>query len=79
MSPEARARFTARRIGLLAVQSNERLGTPDNLGHFQLIDANGWRVIAGHTFDLRPADVIEACTARAGLHRHLTRHPLRAG
>jgi hypothetical protein len=73
MSPEARARSAARRIGLLAVQSSDRVGTPDNLGQFQLIDATHWRVVAGHCFDLHPADVVEACAARAGLHRFLTR------
>jgi hypothetical protein len=74
MSPEAEARRAARRVGLLAVKTSDRLGTLDNLGAFQLIDAKNWQVIAGPAFDLQPEDVIEACAARAGLYRHLTRH-----
>ena len=66
MTPEAEARWAARRIGLMAVRSNDGVGTDANLGLFQLIDARGWRVIAGHTFDLLAADVIRLCTARHG-------------
>ena len=64
MSLEAAARRAARRIGLLAVQSNDRADTPDNCGEFQLIDEKDWQVIAGHTFDLLPDDVLELCAAR---------------
>jgi hypothetical protein len=31
-----------------------------------LIDARDWRVLAGHTFDLLPDDVLELCAAGAG-------------
>ena len=69
MSLEAAARRAARRIGLLAVQSNDRADTPDNCGGFQLIDEKDWQVIAGHTFDLLPDDVLELCAARrAAMH-----------
>jgi hypothetical protein len=66
VTPEAEARCAARRIGLLAVRSNDGVGTDANLGLFQLIDARGWRVVAGPAFDLRPDDVIRLCTARPG-------------
>jgi hypothetical protein len=71
MSPEATAMRAARRIGLLAVKSSDRAGTPDNLGAFKLIDAQGWEVVGGAAFDLTAEEVIELCTARAGLHRML--------
>ena len=66
MTPEAEARCAARRIGLLAVRSNNHAGTPGNLGLFQLIDARGWRVVAGAQFELLADDVIRLCTARQG-------------
>jgi hypothetical protein len=65
MSPEAEARRAARRIGLLAVQTSERIGTRHNVGLFQLIAARDGEVIAGQAFDLAPADVVELCEAAA--------------
>ena len=66
MSPDAKARYAARRLGLLAVKSSDGAGTDANRGGFQLIDAQDWRVLAGHTFDLLPDDVLELCAAGAG-------------
>ena len=89
MRPEAEARRAARRIGLLAVQSNERSGTEHNHGHFRLIDARDGAVIAGAAFDLLPADVVRLCEAagarpvpagllRSAHHRRSARHRRRA-
>jgi len=59
--PEAKVRSAARRNGMLAVKSTDRLGTPDNLGAFQLIDARTWQVIAGPSYNLLAEDVIHLC------------------
>jgi hypothetical protein len=61
---EARARRAARRVGLVARKSRGRVGTPDNLGGFAIIDPSTNSYLLGWSYDLDPEDVIEFCALR---------------
>ena len=49
---EGRARRAAKRVGLLARKSRQRVGTIDNHGDFCLVDPFRNAIVAGERFDL---------------------------
>jgi hypothetical protein len=59
---DARARRSAKRIGLKASKSRWRAGSLDNLGDFMLIDPDSNCVVAGSRFDMTAEDVLAYCT-----------------
>jgi len=63
-SPNAldqRARRAAKRAGLITQKSRWRVGTVDNWGGYQLIDARRNLVVDGSRFDLSAEEVITIC------------------
>ncbi len=63
-SLDAKARRTAKRVGLYAKKSRYRKGSVDSHGRFMLIDPLHNIVMAGERFDLEPEDVIAICESR---------------
>ena len=63
-SPNAldqRARRAAKRAGLVAKKSRWRVGTVDNFGGYQLIDAHHNFIMDGSRFNLSAEEVIKIC------------------
>ncbi len=58
---EARARRTARRVGLYATKSRLGRGTIDNNGGFAILEPNSYRIVAGERLDMSAEDVIDFC------------------
>jgi hypothetical protein len=58
---DARARRSAKRMGLLAIKSRRLRGTADNRGGYMLIDPTRNAVWAGERCDLSAEDVNEMC------------------
>jgi hypothetical protein len=60
---EARARRTARRVGLIAGKTRWRRDSIDNFGGFMLIEPYRNCVVAGQRFNMSAEEVIAFCKA----------------
>ena len=58
---EARARRTARRVGLRAKKSRSFRCTIDNYGGFTIMELTSNRILAGERLDMTAQDVIDFC------------------
>jgi hypothetical protein len=58
---DQRARRAAKRAGLVARKTRWRVGTVDNWGGYQLIDAHRNLVVDGPRFDLSAEEIITIC------------------
>jgi hypothetical protein len=56
----SKAQRLAHQCGVRAVKSRQPV-SPDNVGHFKLVDNDSNRTIAGHKFDWTDEDVIDYC------------------
>jgi hypothetical protein len=59
---EQRARRAARRMGLVARKSRWRVGNPDNVGGFMLVDPMTNFPVDGFKYDLSAEYVLDYCS-----------------
>jgi hypothetical protein len=59
---EQRARRAARRAGLVARKSRWRVGSPDNVGGFMLVDPMTNFSVDGFKYDLSAEYVLDYCS-----------------
>jgi len=63
-SLDSRARRAAKRVGLIARKSHQRVVTIDNFGGFCLVDPYQNYIVAGEKYQLDAEAVIEFCLSR---------------
>lgn len=60
---DSKARRSAARVSLKCKKSRWRPGSPDNAGHYQLVDLITGCVVSGFRYELSPEAVIEHCAS----------------